>query len=380
MFGHLLLYRLKILLRDRSTLFWTLLFPLLLATFFYFAFGRLMTQTEGFDPVKTVAVDGAAYRENTVLQQALASLSEVGNNQLIELNVASAQEAEKLLEEGAVSGIITAGDPVRLAVREPGLEESILKVILDEYARTTKTAGEIISKNPEAAEELFAELDNRRSYTEGISFSGAVPDTYLGFFYALIAMACLYSAFWGLRNTIDLQADLSAQGARRCAAPTHKLKVVLSDTLAALLISFCEILILLAYLALVLRIGFGNQLGYILLACLAGCLAGVSLGNFTGTFVGGSEGLKTGILIGSSMLMSFLAGLMWVEIKYIIACKAPVLSYINPAALIADAFYSLYIFESHHRYLLNIGLLLLISAAMCAASFIRLRRERYAAI
>ena len=80
------------------------------------------------------------------------------------------------------------------------------------------------------------------------------------------------------------------------------------------------------------------------------------------------------------MLMSFLAGLMWVEIKYIIACKAPLFSYINPAALIADAFYSLYLFDGYRRFFTNIGLLLLISTVMCAASFIRLRREKYAAV
>lgn len=380
MFGHLFVYRLKCLLRDRETVFWTLLFPLLLATFFHFAFGRLMAGTEGFEPVKAVIVENEAYREDIGFQQAMALLAEADGDQLLELTLAGAREAERLLEEGAVSGIITAGEPVSLAVRKPGLEESMLKVILDEYMYTTKTAGEIISKNPEAAPELLAELGNRPAYTEELSFSGAVPDTYLGFFYALMAMACLYSAFWGLRNTVDLQADLSAQGARRCAAPTHKLKVVLSDTLAALLISFCELLLLLAYLALVLRIGFGDQLGCVLLAGLAGCLAGVSLGNFTGTFLRGSEGLKTGVLIGASMLMSFLAGLMWAEIKYIIACKAPLLSYINPAALIADAFYSLYLFDSHRRFFMNIGLLLLISAVLCTASFIRLRREKYASI
>ncbi|MGI6616150.1 MAG: ABC transporter permease [Dethiobacteria bacterium] len=380
MLGHLFVYRLKCLLRDRETVFWTLLFPLLLATFFHFAFSRLMTPGEGFAPVKAAVVDSAAYRKDGDFQQALASLSEAGEHQLLELTVAGEGEAERLLAEGVVFGVITAGKPVSLAVRKMGLEESILKVILDEYAHSTKTAREIISKNPGAAGELLAELGEHRSYSEEISFSGAVPDTYLGFFYALIAMACLFSAFWGLRNTVDLQADLSARGARRSAAPTHKLRVVLSDTLAALLISFGELLLLLAYMALVLRIGFGNQLGLVILAGLAGCLAGVSLGNFVGTFLRGSEGLKTGVLIGVSMLMSFLAGLMWVEIKYIISCKAPLFSYINPAALIADAFYSLYLFNTHHRFFLNIGLLILISAAMCTASFIRLRREKYASI
>jgi len=75
-----------------------------------------------------------------------------------------------------------------------------------------------------------------------------------------------------------------------------------------------------------------------------------------------------------------LAGLMIDTMKDMIARKAPVLSYINPAALITDAFYSLYIFESHRRFFLNIGLLLLISSSMCILSFLRLRRDRYASL
>jgi len=81
-----------------------------------------------------------------------------------------------------------------------------------------------------------------------------------------------------------------------------------------------------------------------------------------------------------SMLMSFLAGLMWVDMKEVIARKAPVLSYINPAALIADAFYSLYVFDTHRRFFINIGMLCVISVVMCVASFMQLRRERYASI
>jgi len=37
---------------------------------------------------------------------------------------------------------------------------------------------------------------------------------------------------------------------------------------------------------------------------------------------------------------------MWVDVKDIIASKVPVLSYVNPAALISDAFYSLYVFDT----------------------------------
>ncbi len=380
MFLHVLAYRLKCLLRDRELVFWTLLFPLLMATFFYFTFGHLTSEQEKFEPVRAAVVDNRAYREDARLRQMLRLLSTRGLGQMLELTLTDADGAERLLGKGAVSGVITAGESIGLTVKQSGLSQSILKAILDEYAYTTRTVSGIISKNPSAARPLMEELERRPRYTKPISFSGVPPDTMLAYFYALIAMACLYSAFWGLRNTTDLQADLSARGARRSVAPTHKLQVVLSDTLAALAISFFEVLILLAYLTAVLKVNFGNQIGYILLTCLAGCLAGVSFGNLIGTVIRGGEGVKIGILIAGSLALCYLAGLMWVDMKYIIAVKVPLLSYINPAALIADAFYSLYVFESHHRFFLNIGLLCLLTALMSLVSFLRLRGERYGSI
>ena len=71
---------------------------------------------------------------------------------------------------------------------------------------------------------------------------------------------------------------------------------------------------------------------------------------------------------------------MFVKMKDIIARNAPVLSYINPAALISDAFYSLYVFDNHRRFFTNIAILCVLSAAMCLVSFMQLRGERYASL
>jgi ABC-2 type transport system permease protein len=380
MFMHIFGYRLKCLARDREMVFWTLIFPLILATMFHFAFDQLMGRQETFRPIRAAVVGSDAYRQNVAFRQALDALSGPGEGQLIELTVTDDREARRLLEEGAISGVITVDDPIGLTVSQSGIEQSILKSILDEYAHTYATITGILEEHPTDPAGLLREIGQVRTYTQQISFSSAEPNTTLNFFYALIAMTCLYGGFWGLRNTTDMQADLSPQGARRSVAPTHKLGVVLYDSAAALTISLAEVMVLLAYLALVLRVKFGDQVWYVLLTCLAGCIAGVSLGALIGTYVRKSEGAKTGILIGTSMTMSFLAGLMIDTMKHTIARKAPVLSYINPAALIADAFYSLYVFASHRRFFLNIGLLLLISAAMCTLSFLRLRRDRYASL
>jgi ABC-2 type transport system permease protein len=380
MFMHMFGYRLKCLARDRELVFWTLIFPLILATMFHFAFDQLMGRQEAFSPIGVAVVASDSYQQNITFRQALGAISEPGESQLIELTVTDEREAFRLLEDGAVAGVITVGDSVGLTVSQSGIEQSILKAVLDEYAHRYATVTGILRANPAVAGGLIRELRQTRSYTQQISFSSAEPDTTLNFFYALIAMTCLYGGFWGLRNTTDMQADLSPQGARRSAAPTHKLGVVLYDLAAALTISLAEVMVLLAYLMLVLRVSFGNEVWYVLLTSLVGCIAGVSLGAFIGTYVRKSEGAKTGILIGTSMTMSLLAGLMIDTMKDMIARKAPVLSYINPAALITDAFYSLYIFESHRRFFLNIGLLLLISSSMCILSFLRLRRDRYASL
>ncbi|MCR4403479.1 MAG: ABC transporter permease [Firmicutes bacterium] len=387
---HVFRYRLKCLLRDTEMLFWTMAFPILLATMFYVGFGNLIGADASFEPVKVAVVNSPAYQRNPYLKQMLAGLSTPGADQLLDLTVTDEAGAERLLDKGSVAGIITVGDvddtadpaagPIRLTVTQSGLGQSILKAILDDYLHASATVSSVLSRNPAAIAELIDRLGSRESYTRQISYSKAMPDTALAYFYALVAMACLYTGFWGMRNTIDLQADLSDQGARRSVAPTHKLTVVLCDWAAAFLICFVEILVLLAYLAFALKIDFGDQIGYILLTCLAGCVAGVSFGTLLGTLFRKSEGAKVAALVGATNVLSFLAGLMFVNMKHIVARSVPILSYINPAALTSDALYSLYVFDDHRRFFLNIGLLCVISAVMCFVSYLTLRRERYASL
>ena len=392
---HVFKYRMKCLLRDRETVFWTMVFPLLLATMFHFAFGHLVGDTVSFEPVKVAVVDSPAYQNEVFLKEMLGALSAPGDGQVLDLTIADETEAQRLLSEGEVVGVITVGEDglgspvggegarsgsVRLTVAQSGLNQSILKAILDDYLHSYATVYSIVSQNPTALGGLIERLYSRSSYTRQVSYSEAVPKPMLSAFYALVAMACMYTSFWGMRNTIDVQADLSYQGARRSVAPTHKLAVVLCDFAAALLISLGEILVLLAYLVFALKVNFGDQTGFVVLTCLVGCVAGVSFGTFVGTLFRRSVGAKIGALIGATMAMSFLAGLMVVDMKHWVARNAPVLTYINPAALISDAFYSLYVYDNHNRFFLNIGLLLAISTAFCFVSYLQLRRERYASL
>jgi ABC-2 type transport system permease protein len=80
------------------------------------------------------------------------------------------------------------------------------------------------------------------------------------------------------------------------------------------------------------------------------------------------------------MVGSFLSGMMFVDMKYLVIKKAPILSYINPVNLLTDSFYSLYYYDSLDRYYMNIGLLLIMVVVLGVASYLGLRRKTYASI
>lgn len=378
MLFHLFVNRLKCLLRNRTTLFWTLLFPILLGTMFHFAFANIM-DTENFSTIAVAVADSEAYQNDTVFQQALQAAGE-GEAPLLDPEVVSREQADSLLQDGKVDGVIATEDGLSLVTKENGINQTILKTFLDEYMQTSATVRHILTENPGAQTEVFERLAEKASYIKDVPLGRAQPDLTLTYFYALMAMVCLYGSFWGMKNVVDIQSDQSDLGARRSVAPTHKLTSVLCDAAASLVILMGEIMITLLYLIGVLGVDFGNQIGYILLTCFAGCIAGISYGIFVGCVCKKSEAVKTGILTGVTLFLCFLAGLMMVNMKDIIAQNVPLLSYINPAALLTDCFYSLYIFETHTRYFLNIGLLFVISFIFCTVSYFVLRRQKYASI
>ena len=80
------------------------------------------------------------------------------------------------------------------------------------------------------------------------------------------------------------------------------------------------------------------------------------------------------------MVFCFMAGLMISGINYIIAQNIPILAWINPAALISDAFYCLYFYDDLNRYFLDIGVLIIMAVVMLLGTAILLRRQKYESI
>ena len=187
---HVFSYRLKCLLRDKESVFWTLAFPVLLATMFHFAFGHLMTGEPAFEPIPVAVADGAAYQSNFALRQMLEAVSADGENQLLRLTVVDREQAERMLAAGEVVGVILPGEgsdtgdatSVSLMVTQSGIRQSILKALLDEYLHSYATVSSIAAANPVALFGLIGELGARESYTQQVSFSDVLPDSSIGYF------------------------------------------------------------------------------------------------------------------------------------------------------------------------------------------------------
>jgi len=385
MFLHVFVNRLKCILGDRQIIFWTLMFPILLGTLFNLAFSNLAS-AENFSKISIAVVDSPAYQKS-MLKTVIGFVSQAASSDsMFVVTLTDEKQAIDLLKNNKVEGYISMKNGPKLFVKQSGINQTIIKSFLDTTSQMESTFNSIVKSDPVKYQnpinliQLQLSLTSNANLLKEVSASKSKPDTTVNYFYTLIAMACLYGGFLGLKEIGALQADLSTQGARINVAPVHKMKVLMGSLAAALLVNYAEILVVLAYLILVLKVNFGDQIGYILLLSLAGSMLGLSLGAFVTALVKKGEGVKIGILTGVSMMLSFFAGMMYVDIKYLITKNIPILGYLNPANLITDGFYSLYFYDDHTRFFINLGGVLVFTTLLCVGTYLVLRRRRYASI
>ena len=372
---HLIKYNIFVKLRNFNMTFWPLVFPLIMATLFYFAFGKL--EEADFETVQTAVV--TEKNADTVFLEFLDDM-EADDSQLIAPQEMSKEEALKALEEKQVSGIFYVDDSPSLTVGGNGISESILQSLLESYENGKQTLEMIAQTHPEGMQAAVAQMNHYEELVDQVSLGGRTTDGNVQFFYALVAMACLYGSFIGFGAAITLQANLMPLAARRCVTPTHKLKLIVSEMLSSFILHFLNVVVLLIYLRYVLQLDFQGQTKEMLLISLIGSMIGVSMGIFVGSIGKMAEGIKIGILLGISMVCSFLAGLMNAEMKYVVEQHAPIINRSNPAALISDAFYCINVYDDPARYTRNLVTLFMMCIVLIIASFLMVRRERYDSI
>lgn len=372
------LYTIKILMRAKVSIFWTLVFPILLATFMYMAFGSIYEQDEMFSNIKVAVVteDESANELNYMLD----ALSD-GDDALLSVTRMSESDAEKLLADEEVEGIIYTDD-VKLTVAESSVNASILETVLSEYKQYEHALKDIYKYGTEPKGDmsnLVEKLSEQRSYyTEKASTEGS-QNVYNNYFYAIFAMSCLFASLSSIEMMSNLQANVSATGKRKNVSPQRKMTFVLAEFAALLLIHFVVEVISFIYMSCI-GVDFGDRVWEILLTLFVGCFIGLAIGVIVGAISKLAEGTKIGIVIGISMVMSILSDLCINGIKYEIQQHVPIINKLNPAALISDSFYALNVYSDHQVFTENIVIMTIEAVVLIAVGILMVRRNRYASV
>ena len=141
---HLLKYSFLSKIRNFNIVFWPLVFPLVLGTFFYFAFGNINEADFQTVPVAVVKEASADTFFMTYLDEV-----EKSSPDLLKAEEMSEKEALEALQDKKVEGIYYVGKEPSLTVAGTGIEESILQTVLDSCENTRTTITNIMKKNPQ---------------------------------------------------------------------------------------------------------------------------------------------------------------------------------------------------------------------------------------
>ena len=373
-------YRILSLLREKTTIFWSIAFALILATFFHFAFSGL---GEDLKSISVAVVFDEAVNQ-TESESVVKSLKQIesNNKKLLHVKTESEEDAKRDLKNKKVKGIYyytpiaTGENPIRLCVLGSGLEESILQSVMESYNNQMRVYTTVMLEKPQKMSELM-KFDYGKSMVVESTITGKEVQSYTQYFLALIGMACMFGCFIGMDSASKLQANVGALGARRCITSTSKAKLIFVDVFVAFFVQFISVLVLMAYIKGVLKIDLGNHIGYLVLIAALGSMIGVSLGMLVGSIGKVKEGAKIGILLTISLTSSFLSGLMVSSIKGTIEQNCPIINRINPSSLISDALYCVGVYEDMGRLQVYLLLMLLLVVLLYLGSFVMMRRVRY---
>ncbi len=339
----------KNMFRDMSFTFWGLMYPIILAGFFYIAFSGIINME-----IETINV--GIEKENPVYHM-------LENIEILNVTEIHEDNVEKSLKSGEIDGYVR--NDLSLVVDRSGLNQTVIKGILDQIIQ-------IIALN-----EPMQNLDFGTNY---LSAKTQEANSMLVIFYSLIAMVSTYGIFPGVETAVTSQANLTDIGARINTTPIRKSTLLISGVIDGLLINIFSNVLLLLFLRFVLKMDLFTNIWYSSIFILLGNLFGISLGIFVGSSNKKSPGVKIMFSIATTLFLSFLSGMMSPNIKVSIDKNVPILGKINPISIITNSLYKINLLGNTQNLGQGMILLAVYSLVLMAGSYLFLRRSQYDSI
>lgn len=353
MFVRLFIYRLRVLLRNRSLLFWTFAFPVVLGLLFNLAFGNL----DDIMALETSKV-GIVSTDETKAEQFKSVLKEIKDDDdevVFKSKELSKKEAQAQLSDDEIAGYFEIdAETIELFVSKSGTQQTVLKELLNQYLQNTDKIETLMATGTVQPQMLNQVLEQKSYVKDGNGTGNFNLKSF--YFFTLVGMTVMYGFMWGLRNANDQQANQSPEGMRLCLIPRNKLLVSFANMLASFVLFFVQTTLILMFYRFVYQVEFGDHWNYILLVCALGAFTAISFGTLIGNALS-KLAFQQKISIGTSisMIMSFLAGMMGSQsIKYWIDVHAPLLGRINIVNLISESLYQLFYYQSLDPFYTNL--------------------------
>lgn len=351
----------KILIKEKQMLFWAFIFPIILASLFNLAFSNIISSNQ-FKKIP-IAINKELYKDESF--KVFIKSMEEENYFKVEIT-----NTDNFLSDENLLAYIDKDKNVK--TKKSGIKETIVESIINAYIQKENMIKRVIEENKNVD---FNKILEVKEHINDISNKNM---NYINaFFYSLIGMQLMYSYGWGLYVINLYEANLSTLGKRNFLAPTSKITRLLISLLVAWTISITIVLFTMIILNKFLNIDFGDRIYHLLLLVIIAAMTGVSFGTFIGSSSKASIAVKSGFAIAITMILSFLAGMMKMDMKIIIEDKIPILNKINPVSLITDSIYSLYYYNGLERFFENLLYLSTITLIFIILTFFFIRGKQY---
>lgn len=343
------IYQGKNLFRDKGFLFWSLLYPLIMAVFFYTAFnGMINMELENID---------VGIRSDSPIGFILEEI------EFINLHKVSENEINEKLENEEIQGFID--NDLNLLVAKSGTNQTIIKEILDQIKQMEK---------------LNVPMENFDFTVEYISKTNQKADSIIVVFYSLIAMVSAYGIFPGISTVSLIQANLTNLGKRINITPLKKNEFLLAGVIVSLILNLVANIILLIFIKYGLKVNLFTEIKYNTIFIIMGNLFGVALGVFVGASNKQNENTKTILGIMITLFLSSLSGMISPNIKIMIDKNIPILGRINPIAIITNNLYRINLLDNTQGVGEGIVILAIYCVVLISISYGFLRRKTYDSI
>lgn len=365
----------KITLSDKISIFWVLLFPIILGTFFMLAFEGLKNK-DNFTSIK-VAFVGDVDKSESSLYSIMEDLpyeseqSEVTNMFLLS-EVATKEEAEQQLNDKEIKGYIYNDE---LYIYKNGMSETVIKTVMEIYYKAFDQATALVENTALTYPEAFARVFKENNLFEE---TGEKTSSLLeSYYYSVLGMAIMLASSFSLVGTAFILPNQTEIGKRIAISPQSKIKMLLLILFVNFVIMMSIFILILLYFKFVVGIPFHYPVRVIIITFL-GALFALALGFSENILMSKlSFNTKVGINTTIGVFGGFLSGMMFQPMKYFTEKYIPFLKYINPVNLITDGLLSIEQYDHHIRYYINLGCLALFTIILITLSALKFKREKY---